>query len=76
MSMPRSVSEFMTPATLPLLYNSVEAVDRDMHQNKRRQRSSGYAFAGATHVIPALANESAFACRDLPILLIDDGVEP
>ncbi len=52
MSMPRSVSEFMTPATLPLLYNSVEAVDRDMHQNKRRQRSSGYAFAARPMSFP------------------------
>lgn len=58
---------------LPLFYSGIEALDRDRHHALRLGAvERPFAFAQAAHVIPALVAEFPNACRDLPIVFVEE----
>jgi len=60
-------------APLPLFYSSITVLDRNEHREARIAPSEApYAFAAGAHVLPALMPEFAVACRDMPILFLDE----
>jgi hypothetical protein len=59
-------------APLPLFYSSITVLDRNEHREVRIAPSdSPYRFASTAHVLPALMAEFPVACRDMPILFLD-----
>jgi hypothetical protein len=55
----------------PMFYNTVVALNRDVHREFRIDDSAHpYAFASASHVIPAVVDEFAAAARHVPILFV------
>lgn len=66
-------------APLPLFYSSITVLDRNTHREARlAPAGKPYAFAAGAHVLPALMQEFAPACRDTPILFLEEpaGVSP
>jgi hypothetical protein len=64
------------PVTLPLLYSSVDALDRDKHRMLRLASvDEPYAFAREASMLPAVLAEFRSASLDLPILFMDNGSE-
>jgi len=60
-------------AHLPLFYSSIAVIDRNTHRQARiAPAEKPYAFAAATHVLPALMPEFALGCRDMPILFLEE----
>lgn len=60
-------------APLPLFYSSIAALDRNTHREARLSPADKpYAFAAQAHVLPALMAEFAIACRDMPILFLEE----
>ncbi|KRE24490.1 hypothetical protein ASE66_04470 [Bosea sp. Root483D1] len=60
-------------APLPLFYSSITVLDRNEHREVRIAPSdSPYRFASGAHVLPALMAEFTVACRDMPILFIEE----
>lgn len=60
-------------APLPLFYSSIIVLDRNAHREARIASSDiPYGFAAGAHVLPALMPEFAIACRDMPILFLEE----
>ena len=60
-------------APLPLFYSSIAVLDRNTHRQSRlAPPKAPYAFAAGAHVLPALMAEFAPACRDMPILFLEE----
>ncbi len=60
-------------APLPLFYSSIAVLDRNTHRQSRlAPQKAPYAFAAGAHVLPALMAEFAPACRDMPILFLEE----
>lgn len=60
-------------APLPLFYSSITVLDRNEHREARIAPSdSPYRFAAGAHVLPALMAEFPTACRDMPILFLEE----
>ena len=58
-------------ADAPLFYGSVVPLDRERHRAlKLTLPDKPYAFAAATHMVPALVEEFAAAARHLPIVFL------
>ena len=58
-------------ADKPLFYQSIVPLDRERHRRLRLNREGApFAFAGKTHVIPAVIDEFAAASRQLPIVFL------
>ena len=65
------------PENQPLFYRSIDSVDREVHASKRvRTGTDIFGFAGTSHMIPAVLDEFAAACRHLPIVFLPDNEAP
>ncbi|MFE1599562.1 SapC family protein [Methylobacterium sp. ID0610] len=63
-------------STLPLFYRSVVPLDRDAHRTWSLANPQRFAFARASHLVPAVVDEFAAACRHLPILFLPESLGP
>ncbi len=66
-------------APLPLFYSDIAVLDRNTHRDMRiAPAPQPFAFAAASHVLPAQTVEFALGCRDMPILFIQEeaGISP
>lgn len=61
---------------LPLFYRSVVPLNRDGHRTLRLAEPARFGFARDAHLIPAVIDEFAAACRHLPILFLPEGPVP
>lgn len=61
---------------LPLFYRSVVPLNRDNHRSLRLAEPVRFGFARHTHLIPAVVDEFAAACRHLLILFLSEGPVP
>ena len=57
---------------LPLFYRSVVPLDRETHREFGLAAMPSYAFAAASHLIPAVVDEFPAACAALPIVFTLD----
>jgi hypothetical protein len=58
-------------ADKPLFYQSIVPLNRERHRRLRLNREGApFAFAGKTHVIPAVIDEFVAASRQLPIVFL------
>lgn len=65
------------PMSQPLFYQSIVPLNRDTHAQKRVRIHPGmFGFAANDHLIPAVIDEFAAACRHLPILFLPGGAAP
>ncbi len=60
----------------PLFYRSVVPLDRDVHRAWRLAQPQRFAFARASHLVPALAEEIGAACRHLPVVFLPESLGP
>jgi hypothetical protein len=61
----------------PLFYKSIVPLNREAHAAKRIRTHPGmFAFAANDHLVPAVIDEFAAACRHLPILFMPGGPAP
>ena len=56
------------PATLPLLYNGLEPLNRNVHGNFKVRRLNGVDRVASTHAIPVTVDEFAMIQRHFPIV--------
>lgn len=63
-------------SNLPLFYRSLVALDRDAHRSWSVAHPQRFGFARASHLVPALVDEFAAACRHLPILFLPESLGP
>jgi hypothetical protein len=56
------------PATLPLLYNGLEPLNRNVHGNFKVRRLNGVDRVASTHAIPVTVDEFAMIQRHCPIV--------
>jgi hypothetical protein len=56
------------PATLPLLYNGLEPLNRNVHGNYKVRRLNGVDRVASTHAIPVTVDEFAMIQRHCPIV--------
>jgi hypothetical protein len=56
------------PNMLPLLYNGLEALNRNLHANYRVRRLNGLDRVASTHAIPVTVDEFAMIQRHFPIV--------
>ncbi|TXM64973.1 SapC family protein [Methylobacterium sp. WL120] len=61
---------------LPLFYRNVVPLNRDSHRALRLAEPARFGFARDAHLIPAVTDEFAAACRHLPILFLPEGRVP
>lgn len=61
---------------LPLFYRSVVPLDRHAHREWRLAQPQSFAFARASHLVPALAEEIPAACRHLPVVFLPESLGP
>ncbi|GJD43427.1 hypothetical protein AFCDBAGC_1279 [Methylobacterium cerastii] len=61
---------------LPLFYQRVVPLNRESHRDLRLAQPFDFGFARTAHIIPAVVDEFAAACRHLPILFLSDGSLP
>lgn len=60
-------------APLPLFYSSILVLESNTHRKMRiAAPEHAYAFAGGSHLVPALMGEFVLGCRDMPILFLDE----
>lgn len=62
--------------SLPLFYRSVVPLHRDAHAALGLRNPQLFGFARASHLIPAVVDEFAAACRHLPILFLPESLGP
>ncbi|MET7245302.1 SapC family protein [Methylobacterium sp. EM32] len=62
--------------SLPLFYRSVIPLDRDAHRAWHLAQPQRFAFARASHIVPALAEEIGAACRHLPVVFLPESLGP
>ncbi|UHC17158.1 SapC family protein [Methylobacterium currus] len=62
--------------SLPLFYRSVVPLDRDAHRVWHLDQPQRFAFARASHIVPALAEEIGAACRHLPVVFLPESLGP
>jgi hypothetical protein len=68
---PQDQTRIMAP--LPLFYSSIVVLDRNEHRDARLATAErAYAFAAGSHLLPALMAEFPLACRDMPILFLEE----
>ena len=61
----------------PLFYRSIVPLNREAHARKRIRTHPGmFGFAANNHLIPAVIDEFAAACRHLPVLFLPAGAAP
>lgn len=63
-------------SSLPLFYRSVVPLNRDAHIGLRLRNPQRFGFARTSHLIPAVVDEFAAACRHLPILFLPESLGP
>ncbi|UHC20202.1 SapC family protein (plasmid) [Methylobacterium currus] len=63
-------------SNLPLFFRSVVALDRDAHRSWSLAHPQRFGFARASHLVPAVVDEFAAACRHLPILFLPESLGP
>ncbi|TNC04651.1 SapC family protein [Methylobacterium terricola] len=63
-------------SALPLFYRSVVPLDRDAHRAWHLAQPQRFAFARASHLVPALAEEIGAACRHLPVVFLPESLGP
>ncbi|MCF2514540.1 SapC family protein [Sphingomonas sp. G124] len=56
------------PNMLPLLYNGLEALNRNLHANYKVRRLNGLDRVASTHAIPVTVDEFAMIQRHFPIV--------
>ena len=56
----------------PLFYRSVVPLHRETHRGLGLAAVPSFAFAAASHLIPAVVDEFSAACAELPILFAPD----
>ncbi len=62
----------MAASNPPLFYRAVVPLNRDTHRSLRLDPEPNYAFAAASHLIPAVVDEFPAACAELPIVFVID----
>ncbi|ACA14876.1 SapC family protein [Methylobacterium sp. 4-46] len=61
---------------LPLFYRAVVPLDREGHRGLRLANPQRFGFARGSHLVPAVVDEFAAACRHLPILFLPESLGP
>ena len=56
------------PNNLPLLYNSLEPINRQLHGDKKVRRIETIADLGTTHAVPVTVDEFMLAGRFFPVI--------
>lgn len=62
--------------TLPLFYRSVVPLHRNTHAGLGLRNPQRFGFARSSHLVPAVLDEFAAACRHLPILFLPETLGP
>lgn len=61
----------------PLFYQRIVSLNRETHATKKVHTGSGiYEFAAGSHLVPAVIDEFAAACRHLPIVFLPGSGAP
>ena len=61
------------PNNLPLLYNSLEPINRQLHGDKKVRRIETIADLGTTHAVPVTVDEFMLAGRFFPVIFSAGG---
>lgn len=63
-------------SSLPLFYRAVVPLDRHAHRTWHLAQPQRFAFARASHLVPALDEEIGAACRHLPVVFLPESLGP